>query len=59
MTTIFSVYAYLRASTKEQDVKRAKNELVKFAENSNFNISSFFIENENGAKLKRPSYSGY
>ena len=48
------IYAYLRASTKEQDAKRAKSALESFAINSNQIISSWFIENESGATLKRP-----
>lgn len=48
------VYAYLRASTKEQDATRAKSELEEFAQSNNFRISKFFIENESGASLQRP-----
>ncbi len=47
-------YGYLRASTKEQDANRAKNELAGFAEKMNLKVSSWFIENETGAKLNRP-----
>ena len=54
MTKNFRIYGYLRASTKEQDATRAKNALLQFAANSNLIISSFFIENESGAKLDRP-----
>jgi len=50
----FRVYAYLRASTKEQDANRSKNELQKFAKDSSLTISSFFTENESGATLNRP-----
>lgn len=48
------VYAYLRASTKEQDALRAKKTLSEFAENLNVKISAWFFENESGAKLWRP-----
>lgn len=48
------VYAYLRASTKEQDALRAKQTLLEFAENLKVKISAWFIENESGAKLLRP-----
>lgn len=48
------VYAYLRASTKEQDATRAKSELEEFAQSNNFRISKFFTENESGASLQRP-----
>jgi DNA invertase Pin-like site-specific DNA recombinase len=50
----FRVYGYLRASTKEQDALRAKNEVVEFAKQSNLTIASFFVENESGATLNRP-----
>jgi DNA invertase Pin-like site-specific DNA recombinase len=52
--TNFRVYAYLRASTKEQDANRAKDTLIKFAADSNLKISTFFVENESGATLNRP-----
>ncbi|MEL6919264.1 MAG: recombinase family protein [Bacteroidota bacterium] len=48
------VYAYLRASTKEQDAQRAKDELTTFAKGKALKISSWFFENESGSKLKRP-----
>ena len=48
------VYAYLRASTKEQDASRAKQQLIDFADSLGLEISAFFIENESGAKLQRP-----
>lgn len=48
------VYAYLRASTKEQDALRAKQALSEFAESLHVKISAWFIENESGAKLWRP-----
>lgn len=48
------VYAYLRASTKEQDALRAKQTLSEFAESLKVKISTWFIENESGAKLWRP-----
>lgn len=48
------VYAYLRASTKEQDAQRAKEELKSFAQDKGLKISSWFYENESGSKLKRP-----
>jgi len=50
----FRTYAYLRASTKEQDAGRAKDALVQFADAHALLISAFFEENESGAKLKRP-----
>lgn len=48
------IYGYLRASTKEQDAKRAKQALEAFVAESDSVISGWFIENESGATLKRP-----
>ena len=50
----FRVYAYLRASTNEQDAERAKEGLTEFAQGGGLKISAWFIENESGAKLHRP-----
>lgn len=50
----FRTYAYLRASTQEQDAGRAKDALVQFANDHDLVISAFFEENESGAKLQRP-----
>ena len=46
------VYAYLRASTVDQDAERAKTELANFISNHDLKISSYFVEYE--SKLKRP-----
>ncbi|KAA1051816.1 recombinase family protein [Pseudocitrobacter sp. 73] len=48
------VYAYLRASTKEQDANRAKIELQSFADKMSISIAAWFVENESGASLSRP-----
>ena len=48
------VRAYLRASTKEQDAKRAKTQLDTFAKEKGFPIAAYYVENESGASLKRP-----
>jgi DNA invertase Pin-like site-specific DNA recombinase len=48
------IYAYLRASTNEQDATRAKEDLDDFVKQKNLSISSYFLENESGAKLDRP-----
>jgi len=48
------IYGYLRASTKEQNAKRAKQELESFVADANHVVSGWFIENESGATLKRP-----
>lgn len=48
------IYGYLRASTDQQNANRAKDSLLKFAHDLNHKVSGWFIENESGAKLKRP-----
>lgn len=48
------IRAYLRASTKEQDAQRAKNELIAFAEEHGHKVATFYVENESGATLERP-----
>ena len=48
------IYAYLRASTKEQDANRGKKVLEDFSQNVSRSISGWFEENESGATLKRP-----
>lgn len=48
------IRAYLRASTKEQDAKRAKNELIAFSSDHGHKIAAFYVENESGATLVRP-----
>lgn len=49
------IYAYLRASTNEQDATRAKSQLEKFAASYGRTIAAPFIENVSGAKLERPA----
>ena len=48
------IRAYLRASTEEQDAKRAKSILDDFVLNRNLSICNYYIENDSGAKLNRP-----
>ncbi|HBN23061.1 MAG TPA: resolvase [Holosporales bacterium] len=48
------IYAYLRASTEQQNANRAKSSLEKFVKDLNQTISAWFVENESGTKLKRP-----
>lgn len=48
------IYPYLRASTNEQNANRAKDALVRFVEDAGQSVSSWFIEHESGATLKRP-----
>lgn len=47
-------YAYLRASTAEQDATRALVELEEFATQHGLTIAAPFIENVSGASLQRP-----
>ena len=51
---VMYVRAYLRASTKEQDAKRARSQLIEFAKERGLQIVSFYMENESGASLQRP-----
>lgn len=48
------IRAYLRASTKEQDAQRARQDLEAFASERGMAIASWYVENESGAKLDRP-----
>lgn len=48
------VRAYLRASTKEQDAGRAKQELATFAKERGLKIAAYYVENVSGASLARP-----
>lgn len=48
------VRAYLRASTDEQDASRARAELDRFASERGLAVAAWYVENESGAKLKRP-----
>ncbi|TGS45640.1 MULTISPECIES: recombinase family protein [unclassified Mesorhizobium] len=48
------IRAYLRASTKEQDAKRAKADLQAFAKEKGLAIAATYVENESGASLQRP-----
>ncbi|MEY9532862.1 recombinase family protein [Sinorhizobium fredii] len=48
------VRAYLRASTKDQDANRAKDDLFRFAEERGLKIAASYLENESGASLARP-----
>lgn len=45
---------YLRASTNEQDARRAKATLERFAAEHGLTIAASYIENESGSKLARP-----
>ena len=48
------IRAYLRASTKEQDARRAKKDLEAFCRERGLKIASTYVENESGASLQRP-----
>lgn len=48
------IRAYLRASTKEQDASRARDDLKRFAGERGLKIVSWYVENESGASLARP-----
>lgn len=48
------IRAYLRASTKEQDASRAKEDLQRFVDERGLKIAASYVENESGASLKRP-----
>lgn len=48
------IRAYLRVSTEEQDVDRAKEELRLFTKRHNRRIASYYAESFTGTKLERP-----
>ncbi|NUL39717.1 recombinase family protein [Kosakonia sacchari] len=48
------IYAYLRASTVEQDALRARNRLKEFASHHGHRIAGWYVENASGASLERP-----
>lgn len=48
------IYGYLRASTEDQDARRAQGKLEEFALSLGHSVSAWFIENESGTKLNRP-----
>jgi len=48
------IRAYLRASTKEQDANRAKDELIAFTREHGYKIVAFYTEKESGATLECP-----
>lgn len=47
------VFAYLRASTTEQNAQRAKSTIQAFASTNEFTIGEFIIENVSGASADR------
>lgn len=48
------IFAYLRASTKEQDANRAKESLKLFAQERSARIAGWYVEHVSGASLDRP-----
>lgn len=48
------IFAYLRASTREQDAHRAKKRLETFVKEKGHRIAGWYIENGSGASLNRP-----
>jgi len=48
------IFGYLRASTSDQNAKRAKNTLQDFVQDKGFRVAAWYIENESGASLQRP-----
>lgn len=48
------IRAYLRASTKEQDANRARDQLKAFALSHEAKITTFYVENESGTTVGRP-----
>ncbi len=54
LTPYMYIFGYLRASTKEQDAKRAQDSLKSFIEEKGARIAGWYIENVSGASLQRP-----
>lgn len=48
------IRAYLRASTKEQDANRAREQLKAFVSSHDAKITTFYVENESGTTVGRP-----
>ncbi|KPX35940.1 recombinase family protein [Pseudomonas ficuserectae] len=48
------IRAYLRASTKQQDANRARQQLTSFAADHGVRITTFYVENESGTRTDRP-----
>lgn len=51
------IFVYLRASTSEQDVGRAKNALKVFANQHGHRIAGWYINNVSGTTMNRPELS--
>ncbi len=48
------IFGYLRASTNDQNAKRAQNTLLQFVQQKGYRVAGWYIENESGASLQRP-----
>ncbi|HAS3164240.1 TPA: recombinase family protein [Vibrio cholerae] len=48
------IFGYLRASTRDQNAKRAQSILQMFVQEKELRIAGWYIENESGASLQRP-----
>jgi DNA invertase Pin-like site-specific DNA recombinase len=48
------VRVYLRASDRQQDANRAREQIDAFASEHGLPIAAYYLENESGAKLARP-----
>ncbi|ENV1282009.1 recombinase family protein [Vibrio cholerae] len=48
------IFGYLRASTSDQNSKRAQSTLQKFVQDKGYRIAGWYLENESGASLQRP-----
>ncbi|WP_024603680.1 MULTISPECIES: recombinase family protein [unclassified Pseudoalteromonas] len=48
------IFGYLRASTSDQNAKRAQGTLLNFVQDKGFRVAGWYIENESGASLQRP-----
>ncbi|EGU48127.1 resolvase family site-specific recombinase [Vibrio ichthyoenteri ATCC 700023] len=48
------IFGYLRASTSDQNARRAKTALQQFVQQKGSRIAGWYIENESGASLQRP-----
>ncbi|TOK17268.1 serine recombinase [Vibrio parahaemolyticus] len=48
------IFGYLRASTSDQNAKRAQSTLLEFVQQKGHRVAGWYIENESGASLQRP-----
>tara|TARA_Y100000588_G_C13936422_1_gene788123 strand:+ start:108 stop:746 length:639 start_codon:yes stop_codon:yes gene_type:complete len=48
------IFGYLRASTSDQNAKRAQSTLQEFVQQKGHRVAGWYIENESGASLQRP-----